>query len=319
MKPIPLNPKPPEQPTERKRIIGRNESVVPMKGGLFMLIFGSVFVIVGAAIVLLGLGIFDLPNAKKNAPPFVIVAAGALFFSSGLFIWLGAFVCFRNQYHHKKVRAEYPDEPAMKDYPWDPAGASYSRLAPVIKSGFFVIFVGFLMVPFNWWAFFSGEGPLPVKLITLLFDAVLIFLVWTFVRSVIQAVRYVPGRVTWAAFPIRSDGPIELFWAAPMGPWSGGHFTLRCGEEYTVTTRSGGKTSTSTVHEEIWSQRIDAGSGMGGAFGEPIRLEYQPPAGLPGTDFSGERRTFWELELELETPGVNRTERFLIPVYSGRV
>ena len=86
-----------------------------------------------------------------------------------------------------------------------------------------------------------------------------------------------------------------------------------------MTKRSGGKTSTSTVHEEIWSQRIDAGSGMGGAFGEPIRLEYRPPAGLPGTDFSGERRKFWELELELETPGVNRTERFLIPVYRAKV
>lgn len=318
MKPIPLNPKPPEQPTERKRIIGRNESVVPMKGGFSMLIFGSLFVIVGAFIVCLGLDVFDVPGSRKNAPPFVLIAVGLLFFISGLFVCLGGLVGFRNQYRFKQKQAEYPDQPAMKDYPWDVAGASYSHLAPVIKGGFFVIFLGCMMVAFNWWAFFSGEGPLPVKLITLLFNVLLLTLVWAFIRSIIQAVRYVPGRVTWAAFPIRPEAPIALFWSAPMGPWSGGHFTLRCGEEFTVTKRSGGKTSTSTVHEEIWSQRIDAGSGMGGAFGEPIRLEYRPPAGLPGTDFSGERKTFWELELELETLGVNRTERFLIPVYSGR-
>jgi len=280
-----------------------------------MVIFGTVFVVVGAVIVLSQLGVFEIANAKRNAPPFVIIAAGLMFFITGLFIWLGAVVSFRQQSLIKQAQAAYPDEPAMKDHPWDPAGATYSRWAPVVKSALFVILLGFLMVPFNWWAFFSGEGPVPVMLITLFFDLILLFLLWAFIRAVIQAVRYVPGRVTWARFPIRVGGPVELFWSAPSEAWSGGHFTLRCGEEFTEVTRRGSKTSQSTVHEEIWSQRIDAGAGMGGAFGEPIRLEYQPPADLPGTDFSGERRKYWELELELETPGVNRTERFLIPVY----
>ena len=39
------------------------------------------------------------------------------------------------------------------------------------------MFLGVFLVPFHWWAWFSDHGPLLVKIITSIFEAVLLFAV----------------------------------------------------------------------------------------------------------------------------------------------
>ena len=42
---------------------------------------------------------------------------------------------------------------------------------------------------------------------------------------------------------------------------------------------------------------------------------FTPPAGLPITNLSGKEAVYWEFEINLDLPGPDFKESYLVPVY----
>ena len=66
---------------------------------------------------------------------------------------------------------QYPNEPALTDYPWHPDGFEVSEWPGVAKAPAFAIGFTVFLSMFNWWAFVA-RGPWMVKGIVILFDCV---------------------------------------------------------------------------------------------------------------------------------------------------
>ncbi len=310
-----VDPTEPSEPV-RTRIKNRMESVAPKGSGGIPWLAGLLVCGMGAGIIALSAGWIPSDPSNFKAPRAIVGLAGAIFLGVGVMILGGAVASWNHLRRLQATAALHPEEPAFADYPWDPTGASAPRWKAARQSTLFFVFLAVFLSIFHWWAFFSKDGPLLVKLITLFFDVILVLLLWQTIKAVTHAWKFAPGRVTWNEFPIRPGQQIELFWQAPgdMTSWISGHFVLRCAEEFIEVKGSGKSRSSSLIVEEIWSQKIDVGPG-GGVLAEPIRMQFDPPLDLPGSWLSAPRPVFWELELELENPGINRKERFLIPIY----
>ena len=94
-----------------------------------LLLFGSVFIFVGAFIFLIAIDVFHMPDEGFNAPRWVIAAAGAAFALAGALVILNG------------LKSGFGDDILFK---W---AYNFTFLA------FMVLFAA----PFNWVAFGSGE------------------------------------------------------------------------------------------------------------------------------------------------------------------
>ena len=72
--------------------------------------------------------------------------------------------------------------------------------------------------------------------------------------------------------------------------------------------------SVSLVHEEIRSAQglLDRHRNL--PVKEAFELAYDLPPGLPPTQLSADRPVFWELEANLEVPGLDFRQTYLVPI-----
>jgi len=306
------------QSNEKRRLSG----VIEKRGsqtGLStpaMFLFGTPFAGIGIFVTLLGLKIAPANPASVHAPYWVLTACGLVFACGGLLLWNMAWQQFRSNHHRALALAHHASEPALEDYDWDPRGFRSHCWAKTAKAiagaGFFALFLSI----FNWWAWMAS-GPLMIKIIVSLFDAILVFVCWLALMTFSRAVRFGDSRIEFVHFPYRANESIVVRWLTPPGisRANKGTFTLRCVKEWTETTGSGSNRSQVIVHEEQWSGTWSLDQPEDFPPGKNIDLEFQPTADLPGTCLSGAQTTFWEFEINLSLPGPDFKESYLVPVY----
>lgn len=100
-----------------------------MKSFLSLLIFGSIFICVGAFIFLMSLDIIHVPDEDINAPRWVLTAVGLTFALAGVMVMLNG------------LKSGFGDHPIFK---W-----AYNFVL--------LLFMIFFAAPFNWVAFGPGE------------------------------------------------------------------------------------------------------------------------------------------------------------------
>ena len=306
--------------TQREKLVGHTPIPATSAGGGggCLILFGLPFIAVGVGVSLIALGYLPVANSRgQDAPVWLLGAFGAVFTMAGLGVaWMGVAGILRARAARAR-KEEHPLEPWFWDHDWDSRYSESGGLGPVIQGFMAFLFLTLFLSMFNWWAFFSEEGPLPVKLFVGLFDLIDLLVLWGAIYGLFQYFKYGKSRFHFARFPFRPgnsvEGGIEAGRALTAAPSMS--LTLRYIEEVMEVTRSGSKTTTTQVlyllHEI--KQELSAAQFANADNGIPISIRL--PAGQFSNRLIESPRRYWELEVKAETPGIDYAARFLLPVY----
>ncbi len=278
--------------------------------------FGGVFVITGSVITLVGMRIIPVDPAGVHAPWWVLTVIGVVFALCGLGVWGMALRQQRREAYRAKTMEQYPDSPAMKDYPWDPRGFTPPRWSGAFKAlGGAIVFTLFIAV-FNYFAFWT-KTPVWVKAVVVLFDLILLAAWWETLAVLMRAWKFARTCLEFSQFPCPRGQPLSLRWRTDgdIQTPRQATFTLRCIEEWHEHHGSGKDRNVHLVHEEKWSAVWHGERTRPFLPGERVELRFEPPPELPATCLSAGRPVFWELEVHLDLAGADFRGTYLVPVY----
>lgn len=280
-------------------------------------LFGAPFVVIGAWGSGVGLGYFLNDGEGLHAPLWSLGAFGAVFLLAGLAVWAATLRQHRAAARVAAARAQFLGRPEMADFAWDPAGADAPRWGPAVRGVASAAFLTLFLSVFNWWAFWSDEGHWVVTAGTALFDVLALLAWWEALRRVLHALKFGAARLDYTRFPYRVGEPVELRWHVPaaIAEAQAGRFTLRCIAEWWAGVDTGRERSRRLVHEARWQacRAFDTPRALDS--GLPLNLRFELPPGLPATALSAKLPFYWELEVELEVPGLDYRTAYLVPVY----
>jgi hypothetical protein len=293
-----------------KEIGGDSRSGTTIHGGCAIL-FSIPFLAAGALIAVASTGAFGTEG--MNAPPWVIAAAGAIFFFAGLFVAVHGVIGTARASAVRRRAALHPDEPWRADHPWNPREARYSAAAKALKGIPGMLFLCLFLTPFNYIAFFVEEVPWIVAGVIGLFDLLVLLGFGVILYKLAQGLKYGTGRLVLDRFPFFLGGPLEGRFksGAPIEAESIS-LTLRCVQERYETRSSGRNSQSRVVRYELWSESRSVG---GGSRVMEFPVSFQLPEGELGTCLADRPPRYWELEVTAKTPGVDYHALFLVPVY----
>jgi hypothetical protein len=308
-------------PAGRRRLTGQLQRRGARMGLLSWagFLFGAALVGVGTFIVLVGTKVVPVDLASVRVPYWVLTAAGASFGLGGLMIWGMAAKQFAANRQRLNAVRKYPDEPALADYRWHPDGFEDSPWAGAAKAVAFAIGFTVFLSMFNWWAFGAG-GPWMLKGLVVLFDACGLVLWWQAARQIGCALKFGRSKIAFTQFPYRLPEPVVIRWL-PSGGISQinkGAFTLHCVEEWMQVTTSGRKRSVELIQEEVWSGKWLLEKPRKLQVKDAVELCYELPRSARPTQLGADRPVFWELEVNLDLPGLDFKQTYLVPIYNSK-
>ena len=304
--------------TERKRLSGQLQPRAVQTGmsSIGMFLFGLPFVSVGTWATLAGTKLIPMDESKLHAPHWMLAVFGAVFLLGGVMLWQMGWKQLKAENRRQRVMANRTADPALADYAWDIRGYTPPRWSPAVRAIVMAILFSALLAVFNWHAFFRGGGWL-FRIVVMLFDALLAYVIWTAIVTTGRALKFGGARVEFARFPFRRSQPVVLRWRVPSGMTraNAGTFTLRCVKEWHERSSSDQDSSPHLVQEQVWCavHRIAQPQElMPGKFEE---VSFELPADVPATQLSSATPAFWELAVELDLAGLDFKESYLVPVY----
>jgi hypothetical protein len=193
-----------------------------------------------------------------------------------------------------------------------------------------MLFFSVFLSPFNFWAFFSGEGPIPVKLIVSLFDLICLAGWGAFVYQLFRGLKYGESVLAFDGFPFFLGDRLEARFtgADRFLDYTKLTVTLRCVEE---ALEKDGDSNAVKCYSRWEDQKSYAPGELSFSLGEPSRVlqvfrradsgavlsvSFPLPAEDLGTMLSESPSRYWEVEVKAETPGIDFGATFLVPVYS---
>ena len=306
-------------PAGRRRLSGsrrRRGSKLGMATWLGF-VFGSPFAVVGVWIVLVGTRIIPVNPGSVHAPYWVLTVAGVSFIFGGSMVWGMTWRQFAANRRQKEAASRYPGEPSLADYDWHPTGFDVSPWPGMVKAVAIAMGLTIFLSMFNWWAF-SLNGPWLLKGIVSLFDAVAILMWVQAARQLFRAPKFGQSWIEFTLFPYRLGKPVFIRWQSSRGVHLVNHgtFILRCVEEWMERRGSGENASVAVVHEEIWSAKWILERPCNFRLGEAVELTFELPVDAKPTQLNRDKPIFWELEVNLDLPGLDFNETYLVPVYA---
>jgi hypothetical protein len=170
------------------------------------------------------------------------------------------------------------------------------------------------LIPFNWWAFVSDEGPVLVQIVTGLFDLIAVYAVGHTLLIVWRALRFGSSRARLDHFPffLGEELNCTLDLNADVRGFDELEITLRCVEERYETSGTGKDRSTKVVCYQVFGETrtIDPQSR------DPFAVRFGLPVDGETTRLGERPATFWELEVKGERSGVDFLSAFKMPVYA---
>ena len=271
------------------------------------------FLAVGGYFALAGFGALPLPG-KLHAPRAGIGFFGVAFALAGLMLLVASVRGLRLRRRAERMRLLHENEPWVADYDWDPEGASDRALGRWVYPLFGLAFLALFLVPFHWWAFFSRQGPWPVKIITGIFDLILVLAACTVLYRLAQYLKFGTSRLRFARFPFHPGERLQVVFAPNR--FEVLDLTLRYVEERFESRGSGRNRSVQLVcyeHERI-EQRLEAAPGCA-----EVEITFDLPDDPALVDsLGGPPLRYWELVIEASLPGVDFRTSFPLPVYAAR-
>jgi hypothetical protein len=288
--------------------IPKTETLSPrLAYGKGAMLLATPFVLVGGLFAVLGFGGFELEGA--HAPGWVIGSFGLAFLLAGLLLLANG---FRGARAAARRRALAGAPLWERDFPWDPTGARDRAGARVGSAFVAAIFLAVFLVPFNFWAFLSGEGPLPVKLFVGLFDLILLLVVGHAGYRLGQLLKYGKSRLSFPRFPFFLGERLHVVFSPNR--FAQLRFTLRHVEERFEQHGHGRNRTTSLVCYELYR---DERTAEPGALEPEVRVAFDLPAEPHLSNrLDAPPIRYWELLVEADEPGLDFATTFVLPVYA---
>ena len=285
-----------------------------------MFLFGLPFFLIGQYFVLGTLGLRPLDMDNANVPVWVLGLVGLVFLMGGLILWGMGYRRMRFRRRLAASHRAHPDEPACADYPWDWHGFVPDRWGKVLQGLAMLPFIVALIAVMNYMVFVADDGaPWFARIIVGLFDLFLIFGLYRLGLMIVRAIKYGRTRLRFARFPFRCGEvvPVMIELPAAARRVTGGRIELRQIEEYWEVTAGSTRKGRSKriAHKRGWSGDQVFESGSVPVNSGVLEAEFTIPAEAPPTKIDAERPVFWELDVQLETPGIDFHQRYLVPVY----
>jgi hypothetical protein len=308
--------------TERKPLPGQTPRGTAGSSGCaaaFFIAFGLPFMGAGALLGMVANGTVQPDQSTTPPPAWLPWSLALLFFGAGAFVTLklgvGSLVA---RSRLKARRALHPNEPWRADHAWDPAGATHSPGSSIPGQVAVALFMAALLGPFNYFSFYAPPPDMPTwaRLLVGFFDLILILVLVGIVMTLVQQAKYGRARLAFQSFPffLGDKMSARLGSSRPIGQFKKMTFTLRCIEERTEKSHSGGKTTIRTVCDHLWSDELTL---EGGAVreGNEVPVSFDLPSGDYGTRLAEAPARYWELAVVADTPGLDFSAKFLVPVY----
>jgi hypothetical protein len=335
---MPLTPPPPSSPAPGKppgkqAIFAPPRSAVPLPGsgsvfgrGFFRRLresgggaFLLVFIAAGGAIFLFGLAGTVGPykeGLRANGDPRFFLAAmafGTVFVLMAARMLQVALTGAEQESRRKGLKGD-KSAPWTWDYPWKPRG-----MPPDYTSATGGSILGRI-------AFFAFLGLLNVALaapswlmrgIVLLIDLFGLVILLDSLRALVQWLRFRQPVVAWKTFPAFLGERLEATVRFPRALHVNGpaRATLRCvQDEWTARPAAEGESPQRqlepyAIHTEEHEVPVPAGRL------DRLDLVLDVPNGFPGTNLMKEEAVYWQLLLQVPTPGPDFEAVFLVPVY----
>lgn len=288
--------------------IQKTETLSPrLAYGRGALVVGIPFILAGVTFAVLGFGGYELEGA--HAPGWVIGALGAAFALAGAMVFLHG---MRGMRRRARRRAAVAAPAWERDLPWDAAGTRDRAGERVVHALLASVFLAVFLVPFHYWAFLSGKGPFPVKLVVGVFDLVLVLAFGNALYRLGQLLKYGHSRLAFRRFPFFVGERLEV--AFSPNRFAQVRFTLRLLEERYETRGSGRNRTTSLACYELWRAARTAEPGA-------LEAEVAVAFDLPDDDALANKLDaspirYWELAVDAEEPGLDFSTAFVLPVYA---
>jgi hypothetical protein len=308
-----------QESTDRQRLSGHliRRGLQTGLSTLGAVLFGVPFVGAGVGIILVGMKVVPVEPRSVHAPFWVLTVAGVCFLAAGLFMWGVAVRQFNSNRRRATAGGSGAEAVALADYDWNRRGHQPWRWSRPLRSLGFAVALSVFLSIFNWWAFFSRDGPLMVKVVVSVFDLVLVFL-WAHVLLLTaRAFRFGDSRIEYTRFPYAVGEPAIIRWQAAGGVGNSikGTFTLRCVEEWWEVSGSGKNRSRHMIHEQIWSGKWQLEAADDLRSGKMSEFSFVIPPEAKPTNLNSMQPVFWEFEVKLEMAGPDFVESYLVPVY----
>lgn len=301
---------------ERVPLSGRQPVSRTTIHGWLSVLFGSPFAGMGTFILLIGLGKVEMDPSKIHAPMWVISVCGAMFLLAGLwFIWHGL-DGLRRKAKIKHVKTTRASSSWLWDYEWQALGISDNKFKKVIHALIMLSVVSVFLAPFNWWAFFSGDESIMVKVIVVLLD--LAFGLgggYYFLNNLGMFLKYGNSRLRFGNFPFLLGDKLSVMLVDLPSEINQLQLDLRCIEEKYEIHQRGQERESKVVCYQLYHESRTLNGREVAASGK-LSLEWDLP-GDPefASTLSQRPALFWELEVKADTPGVDYHSSFLLPVY----
>jgi len=289
-------------------------------GGVF---FGLPMALLGGMLLIMAFGPAEL-REEVGGPPFWFFAAPGVLVTILAVFLLGSGKREREwERQIEQARQSAPGCPWRWDHPWTGTTIGSAARRWTVKTVAFVVLGALFLTPFNWWAFGAG-GPWPVKIVTLVFDLLLVLAIFTLVLATLRYAKYGDPRLQIDDFPAHLGQELGVRLERPRGLPEGARldFTLRCIEEQvefeTERYREDGTWHTRQVATRVFYQLWSAEEARLVGAADPV-TEVRIP--LP-TDRQLSTRLleapprYWHLEVRGDAPGTDYHAQFLLPVYS---
>lgn len=294
------------------------------------ILFGTPFAAAGVFALLAGLGVLRTEGGGGNAPMAVVGGVGVLFGGVGLGFWAAGLRRLARSARWNAMKRRKPDEPWLWDHAWSPTGVSHSGSKPAVKSLLIAVLGTCFAAPFNWWAFWSGEGPVPVMIFAVFIDLLVAACWGGLVYTIGQGLKFGSSFLRFRTFPFfvgeRVEGVLEGL--DRLRGFSSLTVTLRCVEDRVVTKGNTTSVDAKVVHEEtreVSPHEVPMAPGGGaGVFKlfrvappvEGLPVSFALPGGDLATQLSASPARRWEVVVEAELPGIDYAATFLVPVYA---
>jgi hypothetical protein len=215
----------------------------------------------------------------------------------------------------RRLKALRPDEPWLRDHPWDPAGNRERPLADAVRALLALVVVGTGLGGLFAWAWRTDVvAAVVVGLFGLFYLAwalATVFVLWRFVRH--GAVR-----VTWSRFPLHlgERARLRVACARPWSDFGRVTLTLACVRERAEQGTDDDDDESALRHVARERHR-QSRTFDGEALASELEAAFDLPGGPLATRLFSAEPLYWELRVDAEGGrGPSLATALLLPVYA---
>lgn len=263
---------------------------------------------------------WDVIRQGANAPLWVIACVGLIFLLAGLMLFSFSVSGIYHQYLKQRFESQHGEtQPWMYDYSWGEFSVSDEALRRVSRDTLGSLLVSIFLVPFIWWAFLSGDGPLPLQIMIGLTLLIWLWVVSLVIRRLAQYVKFGHATLQFKQFPFLPGEEVTVgFDNAVLGVGTREitiEARLRYVEEKFVSRSRGGEKSVQHQCFELYAQKHQV-KGKPETY-QTLSMVLPDEKNWVNQLMASPDIRYWELVLESELPGVDYRTTFVLPVYDA--